>query len=211
MKISCTQEALARGLGIVGRAVAARSPLPITSNVLITTDQGRLKLAATNLEITMSCWIDAQIEEEGAITAPARLLTDFVNTLPNDRISLTVAARSRQVRLACARNEASISGLDADDFPQAPVVNDGVSVELDPKGLRQAITQTVFAAATDDSRPVLTGVDTKFEGDKLTLAASDGFRLSVYELTLETSIAEPAEIVVPARALSELNRLLAEE
>jgi DNA polymerase-3 subunit beta len=211
MKISCTQEALARGLGIVGRAVAARSPLPITSNVLIASDGGRLKLAATNLEITMSCWIDATIDEEGAITVPARLLADFVNTLPNDRISLTVAPRSRQVRLACARNEASISGLDADDFPPAPIVNDGVSVELDPKGLRQAIAQTVFAAATDDSRPVLTGVDTKFEGDSLTLAASDGFRLSVYKLTLDQAVADTTEIVVPARALSELNRLLAEE
>ncbi len=211
MKISCTQEALARGLGIVGRAVAARSPLPITSNVLISSDAGRLKLAATNLEITMSCWIDANIEEEGAITVPARLLADFVNTLPNDRISLTVAPRSRQVRLACARNEASISGLDADDFPPAPIVNDGVSVSLDPKGLRQAISQTVFAAATDDSRPVLTGVDTKFEGEDLTLAASDGFRLSVYKLPLGAAVAEPAEIVIPARALSELNRLLADE
>ena len=87
MKISCTQEALARGLGIVGRAVAARSPLPITSNVYIASENGRLKLAATNLEITMTCWIDAQIEEQGAITVPARLLADFVNTLPNDRIS----------------------------------------------------------------------------------------------------------------------------
>jgi DNA polymerase III subunit beta len=211
MKISCTQDALARGLGIVGRAVAARSPLPITSNVLIASDNGRLKLAATNLEITMSCWIDAQIEEEGAITVPSRLLSDFVNTLPNDRITLTVAARSRQVRLVCARNEASISGLDAEDFPPAPVVNDGVSVVLDPRGLRQAVAQTVFAAATDDSRPVLTGVDTKFEGDLLTLAASDGFRLSVYKLPLSEAIDEATEIVIPARALSELQRLLAEE
>jgi DNA polymerase-3 subunit beta len=211
MKVSCTQEALARGLGIVGRAVAARSPLPITSNVLIASEGGRLKLAATNLEITMNCWIDATIEEEGAITVPQRLLADFVNTLPNDRISLTVAPRSRQARLVCARNEASISGLDAEDFPPAPTVNDGVSVELDPKGLRQAIAQTVFAAATDDSRPVLTGVDTKFDGDTLTLAASDGFRLSVYELPLSEAVAEPVEIVVPARALSELNRLLADE
>jgi DNA polymerase-3 subunit beta len=211
MKISCTQEALARGLGIVGRAVAARSPLPITSHVLIASDGGRLKLAATNLEITMICWIDANIDEEGQVAVPARLLADFVNTLPNDRISLTVAPRSRQVRLACARNEASISGLDADDFPAAPVVDDGVSVDLDPKGLRQAIAQTVFAAATDDSRPVLTGVDTRFDGDLLSLAASDGFRLSVYKLPLNEAVAEPAEIVVPARALSELNRLLAEE
>ncbi len=211
MKISCTQEALARGLGIVGRAVAARSPLPITSNVLIASDGGRLKLAATNLEITMSCWLDASIEEEGAITVPARLLADFVNSLPNDRISLTLTPRSRQLRLACARNEASIGGLDAEDFPPAPSITDGVSVELDAKGLRQAISQTVFAAATDDSRPVLTGVDTKFEGNMLTLAASDGFRLSVYKLPLDESIDETTEIVVPSRALSELNRLLSEE
>src|SRR5687767_7723717 len=182
MKVTCTQEALARGLGIVGRAVATRSPMPITSNVLITSDEGRLKLSATNLEITISCWIQAQIDEEGAITVPARLLSDFVNTLPNDRISLTLPPRSRQVKLACARNEATIGGLDADDFPPAPVVKDGVSVDLDPKGLRHAIAQSVFAAATDDSRPVLTGVDTKLEGRLLTLAASDGFRLSVFKL-----------------------------
>src|SRR6201988_496795 len=117
MKVSCTQADLARGLGIVGRAVASRSPLPITANVLIASEEGRLKLSATNLEITMTCWIEAQVEEEGAITIPARLLADFVNSLPNDRISLVVPARSRHVRLACARNEASIGGLDADDFP----------------------------------------------------------------------------------------------
>jgi len=210
MKVTCTQEALARGLGIVGRAVALRSPLPITANVLIASDGGRLRLSATNLEITMSCWIQANIEEEGAITVPARLLGDFVNTLPNDRISLTVAPRSRQVRMACARNEASIGGLDADDFPPAPVVKDGVSVQLDAKGLRQAVAQTVFAAATDDSRPVLTGVDAKFEGQLLTLAASDGFRLSVFKLPLDATV-EATEIVVPARALSELGRLLADQ
>ena len=211
MKVACTQEALARGLGIVGRAVATRSPLPITANVLIVTEDGRLKLSATNLEITMSCWIEAVIEEEGAITVPSRLLSDFVNTLPNDRITLTLTPRSRQVRLVCARNEATIGGLDADEFPPAPVVKDGVSVELDPKGLRQAIAQTVFAAATDDSRPVLTGVDTKLEGRLLTLAASDGFRLSVYKLPLEQAVAEMTELVVPARALAELSRLLSDE
>ena len=211
MKVTCTQEVLARGLGIVGRAVAARSPLPITANVLIATDEGRLKLTATNLEITISCWIEAEIEEEGAITVPSRLLSDFVNTLPSDRISLTLPQRSRQLRLVCARNEASIGGLDAEDFPPAPVVTDGVTVQLEPKGLRQAISQTVFAAATDDSRPVLTGVHSQFEDRLLTLAASDGFRLSVFKLPLEAPVPEKTEVVVPARALAELNRLLGEE
>jgi DNA polymerase-3 subunit beta len=114
------------------------------------------------------------------------------------------------VRLECARNEASVGGLDAEDFPPAPVVKDGLDVTIDAKALRQAIAQTVFAAATDDSRPVLTGVDTKFEGDQLTLAASDGFRLSVYKLPLDTSV-ELTELVIPARALNELSRLLADE
>src|SRR3972149_4596061 len=99
MKVMCLQENLAKGLGIVGRAVAVRSTLPITSHVLLTTDGGRLKLAATNLEIALSCWIGAQVEEEGAITIPARLLVDFVSSLPNERIATTLPARSRQVRL----------------------------------------------------------------------------------------------------------------
>jgi len=210
MKVTCTQEAFSRGLSVVGRAVAARSTLPITSHVLITTEDGKLRLSATNLEITMNYWIDANIEEPGEAAVPARLLTDFVNTLPNDRISLELAPRSRQLKVECARNEAQVSGLDAEDFPPTPVVQDGIDVQLEAKGLRQAIAQTVFAAATDDSRPVLTGVDTKFEGNMLTLAASDGFRLSVYKLPLSTSV-EATEIVVPSRALSELSRLLVEE
>ena len=104
MNVTCLQENLARGLGIVGRAVAVRSTLPITSNVLIATDHGRIKLAATNLDIALSCWIGGQIEEEGAITVPARLLGDFVNSLPPEKIQLTLAPRSKQVKLVCARN-----------------------------------------------------------------------------------------------------------
>ena len=211
MKLSCLQENLARGLGIVGRAVATRSTLPITGHVLIASDGGRLKLSATNLEIALTCWIGAQIEEEGAITIPARLLTDFVNSLPPERIDMTLPARSRQLRLVCARNEATIGGMDADDFPPIPRVEGGEGFALDPKVLRKAITQVVFAAATDDSRPVLTGVHTLMEDTQLTLAAADGFRLSVHHLPLSQSVAERTEVIVPARALAEVNRLLADE
>jgi DNA polymerase-3 subunit beta len=208
MKVSCAQDALARGLAIVGRAVAARSPLPITANVLLTTEGGRLELAATNLEITISCWVNARIDEEGAITVPARLLTDFVSSLPNESIAMTLAPRSRQLRLSCARNEATISGIDAEEFPPAPVVKDGLSILLEPDRFREGISRTVFAAATDDSRPVLTGVLNRFEGKTLTLAASDGFRLSVCELPLAKEVPERVDIVVPARTLAEVNRLL---
>ncbi|MCJ7491205.1 MAG: DNA polymerase III subunit beta [Dehalococcoidia bacterium] len=211
MKLSCLQENLARGLGIVGRAVATRSTLPITGHVLIASDGGRLKLSATNLEIALTCWIGAQIEEEGAITIPARLLTDFINSLPPERIDMTLPARSRQLRLVCARNEATIGGMDADDFPPIPRVEGGEGFALDPKVLRKAITQVAFAAATDDSRPVLTGVHTLMEDTELTLAAADGFRLSVHRLPLGQSVAERTEVIVPARALAEINRLLADE
>src|SRR4030043_1985519 len=117
MKLSCRQENLARGLGIVGRAVATRTTLPITGHVLIATEGGRLKLSATNLEIALTCWIGAQVEEEGAITIPARLLTDFVNSLPAEKIDLTLPARSRQLRLGCAPNEATIGGTGAPRLP----------------------------------------------------------------------------------------------
>lgn len=211
MKISCLQEHFAKGLGIVGRAVATRSTLPITSNVLLATNQGRLKLAATNLEIALSCWIGAEVQEEGAITVPARLLTDFVNSLPSEKIEMTLAPRSRQLKLVCARNQATIGGIDADDFPPIPAVEDGGSVELDPQTLHTAISQVVFAAATDDSRPVLTGVDAVIEGDRLTFASADGFRLSVRHLQLSKAVKERVEVIIPARALAELNRLLPEE
>ena len=211
MKVTCLQENLARGLGIVQRAVAVRSTLPITSNVLIATDAGRIKLAATNLDIALTCWIGGQIEEEGAITVQARLLADFVNSLPQDKIELTLAPRSKQLKVKCARNEATIGGIDAEDFPPIPAVEDGGTLEIDPKALRGAITQVVFSAATDDSRPVLTGVDLVVEGDTLTLAAADGFRLAVRTLKLKKKVSERQEVIVPSKALAELNRLLQDQ
>jgi len=211
MNVSCLQEHLAKGLSIVGRAVATRSTLPITSNVLISTEEGRLKLAATNLEIALSCWIGAQVEEEGSITVPARLLTDFVNSLPSEKIEMTLAPRSRQVKLVCARNQATIGGMDADDFPPIPAVQNGGSLQLDPAALHTALSQVVFAAASDDSRPVLAGVDLAIEGDQLTLAGTDGFRLSIRHLKLDKPAKERVEMIVPARTIAELNRLLPEE
>ncbi|MDP3768047.1 MAG: DNA polymerase III subunit beta [Dehalococcoidia bacterium] len=211
MNVSCLQENLTKGLNIVGRAVAARSTLPITANVLLATEDGRLKLAATNLEIALTCWIGAQVEEEGAITVPARLLTDFVSSLPSEKIDMTLAPRSRQLKLVCARNQATIAGVDADDFPPIPTVEDSGSVQLEPQELHSAIAQVIIAAATDDSRPVLTGVDTVVEKDRLTFAAADGFRLSVRHVNLPKPVDERLEVIIPARALTELNRLLPDE
>lgn len=208
MKVSCSQQDLSRGLGIVGRAVTARTTLPITQNVLIATDQSRLKLSATNLEIALSCWVGAQVEEEGAITIPARLISQFVDSLPLEKVSLELSARSHSLLLRCGRFQARLNGLDAADFPPIPEVNDDLSCQLDPQALHEAIDQVVLAAATDDTRPVLTGVQAEFEGDTLTLAAADGFRLAVRRLPLSSPVAKKVAVIIPARSLAELARLL---
>src|SRR5215207_8734266 len=206
MKVTCLQENLAKGLSVVNRAVAARTTLPITQHVLLATDGGRLKLAATNMEIALSCWIGAKVEEEGTVTLPARFLTPFVDSLPNDKLALTLQPRGRQVKIQCGRNQATIGGMDADDFPPIPTVEGDATVRLDPSALRKALTQVVFAAATDDSRPVLTGVHTKVEGAEMTLAAADGFRLAVHRLPLAEASKAAFEVIIPARAFGELNR-----
>ena len=211
MKLTCLQENLNKGLAVVGRAVATRTTLPITNNVLLIADEGRLKLVGTNLEMAISCWIGAKIEEEGSITVPARLLTEFVGSLPADTISVTLSPQTKTLGLKCARFEARISGVDAKDFPPIPNVDDGVTTEVEVDALRLAINQVVFAAATEESRPVLTGVCTQFEGNTLTLAAADGFRLAVYKMPVKNKVAQKTEVIIPARTLAELNRLMTDQ
>ncbi len=211
MKVSCSQEDLSKGLAVVGRAVATRAVLPITNNVLIATEGSRLRLSATNLEIAISCWIPATIEKEGTVTIPARLLTDFVNSLPSGRIDMALSPRSKSVELRCARHEAHISGLDPADFPAIPKITDGMNVKVKPGDLRLAINQVVFAAAAEESRPVLTGVHAEFEGEQLTLAAADGFRLAVRKVSLAKVVDTKIAIIIPARSLNELTRLISEQ
>ncbi len=208
MRLSCLQENLSRGLSVVGRAVATRTTLPITQNVLIATDQSRLKLAATNLEIAISTWIGAQVEEEGAITIPAKLLTDFVNSLPPERIDISSVSQPLGLALRCARFEANINGVDAQDFPPIPTVESGVVGKVDPQVLRKAISHVAFAAATEDSRPVLTGIKVEIAGDSFTFAAADGFRLAVYKGKLAEPASEDISFIIPSRAFQEVNRLI---
>jgi DNA polymerase-3 subunit beta len=211
MKISVLQENLSRGLGVVGRVTSSRTTLPITNHVLISSDKSRLKLTATNLKLAINCWIGAQIEEEGAIAIPAGLLTDFVNSLPSERIDIDVASGTQEMELKCARFEARMSGQKADEFPPIPEIGEGITTRIDAHPLRSAIAQVVFAAATDDSRPVLTGSYAQFSADKLTMAAADGFRLAVYSLPLSTPVAEDVSIIIPTRSLRELERLLKDQ
>ncbi|MCI0791596.1 MAG: DNA polymerase III subunit beta, partial [Chloroflexi bacterium] len=211
MRLSCLQENLARGLSTVQRAVNTRTTLPITQNVLISTDQSQLKLSATNLEIAITTWLGAQVEEEGSITIPARLLTEFVASLPSERIDIESTAQPKGLALHCASFEAHINGTDAEDFPPIPNVDSGVVGKIDPKVLRDAITHVAFAAATEDSRPVLTGVKVEITGDDFTFAAADGFRLAVYKGKLAEAMPEEINFIIPSKAMQEVSRAIASQ
>jgi DNA polymerase III subunit beta len=211
MKVTCLQENLAKGLGIVTRAVSPRNVLPVLGNVLLATDDGRLKLAATNLEIGITCWLGTKVEDEGSITVPARTLLDFVNTLPNEKIHLTLDSRRQSLNLKCESFTSDIKGVDAQEFPVLPSAAVGEGLALNVVDLREMITQTTIAAATDDTRPVLTGVLVRLEGDQLTLAAADGFRLSMRNSKLSAPVRESVSVIIPARALSELARLIGDQ
>lgn len=213
MIVSCLQENLKRGLSTVSHAVAGKTTLPVLSNVMLATDNGRFKLAATDLEIGITCWLSAQVQEEGAITLPAKLLADVVSALPNDRITLTLDARTQSVKIECGRFVNNIKGIDADEFPTIPTV-DGrePTITLPPDILRQTIAQVAFAAATDESRPVLNGVLVRLQDEQVVVAAADGFRLAKKTIALPEGVARDAsdvqEFIVPARALSELGRIV---
>jgi len=208
MQVSCLQQNLSRGLAIVGRAVATRSNLPVLQNVKIVTDGGMLVLTATNLDIAITTRIGAQVEQEGELTIPARLLTDFVNSLPDDRIDIVSLPDSSSVSFKCQKFEANINGISAEDFPPIPAVDEGAIIKMSSQTLRDTIGHVAFAAATEDSRPVLTGLKVEASDDNFTFAAADGFRLAVYEGKLAEKMKDPIGFIIPAKAMQEVGRLI---
>ena len=209
MKVSCLQEQLQRGLSRVSRAVASRSTLPVLSNVLLTTDQGRLKIAATDMAVGVTTWIEASIEEEGALTVDARLLGEFVNTLPAGEVSMNADTTRMSLTVQSGRDKAIINGLDAEDFPVLPSVSgEGFTVDINGQMMREAIAMVEFSAATDESRPVLAGVLSRFEGKTMTLASADGFRMAVIDQELESEVDGRHDFIIPARAYREFARII---
>ncbi|HEX2756147.1 MAG TPA: DNA polymerase III subunit beta [Candidatus Limnocylindrales bacterium] len=208
MKLSVMQENLARGLSVVSRAVSNRS-LPVLTNVLLKTEDGGLKLTATNLEIGITYWVPGKIEIDGATSVPARLLTDLVNSLPgSEPISLELGD-GETLHIRAGRFESNIKGIPAEDFPTVQTAGERPITRVAQKVLRQALDETAFAAASDEARPILTGVLAKFEGDQLTLAAADNYRIAVKTITILDPV-EETSVVIPARALHELARVLAD-
>jgi DNA polymerase III subunit beta len=207
MKVTVLQENLAKGLSIVARAVTLRSTLPVLSNILMATDEGRLRLSATNLELGITCWIGAKIEEEGSTTVPARSFTDLVGTLNDKTVEMSLNVRTQTLNLRCGASTTDFKCIDAQEFPPMPVADLSQGIQLQVAEIKEMIQQVVFAASTDEARPVLTGVLVNVNGNKVTMAAADGFRLSVRKAELAAPVGKAINAIIPGRALSELARI----
>jgi len=207
MKLTVSQAQLAHGLGLVSRAVSPRSTLPVLGNILIATDEGRLRLSATNLELGITCWIGAQIEEEGSVTIPARIFGDLVSTLPGDKVNLALTTRTQTLNIRSGTSNFDIKGIEASEFPPMPTPDLSTGVELNVSDFKEMIQQVSFAASTDEARPVLQGVQLEINENQISLAATDGFRISVRSAELSSAVANPVKVIIPARSLSELARI----
>jgi DNA polymerase III subunit beta len=210
MKATVTQQHLSHGLSIVSRAVSPRSTLPVLANVLMATDEGRLRLSATNLELGITCWIPAVVEEEGSITIPSRTIVDLVSTFPPDNVQMTLDTRTQTLNLVCNSSVHDIKGIDSQDFPPVPVPDLSEGVDLNLTDFKEMIMQVAFAASTDEARPVLQGVKMDVAENEITLAATDGFRISVRKEMLGNPINQNFSIIIPARAMNELARIAGE-
>lgn len=201
------QENLARGLSVVSRAVSSRSTLPVLANVLLRTEDAGLKLTATNLEIGITYWVPGKIETDGATTVPARLFTDLVGSLPgSEKVDLELQGADT-LHVRAGRFATHVKGIDADEFPTIQTAGERPTTRISQKVLKKALAQTVFAAATEEARPILTGVLARFEGNRLTLAAADNYRIAVRTIEILDPV-ESAQVVIPARSLNELMRIL---
>ncbi len=208
MKVTCRPSVLGQALQVVSRAISSRTTLPILNNILIETTPEGLALSATNLEIGIRKLVPAEVAMEGSTTAPARLLTDFVSTLPDEDLEMTLDGATQSLSLRCARFATHIKCIEAEEFPPGPRPDEGDRLQVPLDELIKAVEQTQMAASTDEARPVLTGVLVQLQQGNLTLAATDGHRLAVRKLPASGSSDLEASLIVPARALAELSRVL---
>ena len=208
MELTVTQENFARALSAVGRVASTKTQLPILSNILLRTDGNRLLVAATNLEIATTQYIGAKIAKPGAITVPARLISEFVSSLPKGSIELKIVGEN--IHLTSGKYHSIINGVIADDFPELPTINEenSVTYSINTEEFKQAVSQTIITASSDSTRPVLTGVYWHSHDGFIYLAATDGYRLSERKL-VETKSEIAA--IIPTQTLQEVLRTIVED
>ncbi|WP_322802044.1 DNA polymerase III subunit beta [Thermoflexus sp.] len=213
MNVTIAQSAFERALSVAGRAVPSRATLPTLTHVLLQAEPGRLKVAGTDLNLAIITWEEALVSEPGGITVPAKPLADFIGALPDEPIHLRVHRETWTLHIVCGSYETAMKGLDPEEYPILPDI-EGDGFALDPEDFRQAIDQVTFAAATDETRPILTGVLIRREegpaggATVLTMAAADGYRLSVKTMPALRAPEGPFSVIVPASTLEEVGRLL---
>ena len=207
MKIVASRDELARALGVVGRAVSARISVQILAGILLRAGEGRLTVAATDMEMSLRASLDADIEGEGSVVVPGRLLVDIVRLLPPGEVVLTHEADAATLELTCGSGSYRLNTYRADDFPRLPELEPSTLVSVSREALLDTIAKVARAASRDESRPVLTGILVRLEGAGIVMAATDSYRLAVKETALEQEIGRDFEAIVPAKALGELVRI----
>jgi DNA polymerase-3 subunit beta len=206
MKLQVTQENLHKALGNVSRVANAKGTLPILSNVLIKTDGKKLSISATNLDIAISHFVGSKVETEGSITVPARLMQEFISSLPSGTITLDL--NDNKLNITAEHYNSTINGASAEDFPEMPEITDAKTFDIPARQFKAALQQVLMAASNDESRPVLTGVYLHVHEGKILMAATDSYRLAEKELG-ETKL--ESSLLVPASALQDLLRILGDE
>jgi DNA polymerase III subunit beta len=209
LKITCTREELAQKLGIVGRAVSTRSAVQILSGILLRAEAGELQVAATDMELSLRSTLEAEVEGEGAVVVPGRLLLEIARLLPESDVQIEHRGDEGMVQITCGSASYRLHTYSAEDFPRLPDVAGAPSFTVDRETLLDTVARVARSASRDESRPVLTGILVRFEPGKLVMAATDSYRLSVKETPLEGEVPE-LEAIIPARALAELGRIAQE-
>lgn len=206
LKAICPRKELFDAVTTVGHAVSGRNPLPILSHIMLKAEDNGLRLIATDLELGISCYIPAIIEESGALTAPSKLLIEVLANLPDSDVAVS-ADKSHTVRVHCEKSDYKILGLPAEEYPRLPEVSEQVGFTIPQSTLKEMIRHTSFAVSTDESRPIFTGVYMVFDGETIRFVATDTHRLA----SKTTSVKEgrgSQNCIIPSRCMNELTRLL---
>ena len=206
MKLVVTQENLAKALQVVGRVASGKTPLPILSNILFRTDENRLLLAATNLEIAISQHIGGKVESNGAITVPARLMSEFISALPKGNV--TLEADGTKLNIQSGTYKSTIHGMAPDEFPALPDITAQQTIVIPVATIKRAIQQTVLVTSSDYTRPVLTGVYCHTHEGSLYFAATDGYRLAE-RMVIKTD--QTVEAIIPAQTLQDVLRVITDD
>lgn len=207
VKLTCSRDELAQALGIVGRAVSTRATVQILGGILLRAENGRLELAATDMEMSLRTSLDVAVEEGGSVVVPGRLLVDIARLLPPGEVVLSYVHDEGAVTLTCGAASYRLNTYAADDFPRLPAADTSSLLELDRDAFLQTVAKVSRAASRDESRPVLTGILVRLEGATVAMAATDSYRLSVKETPLPSAPGTDLEAIIPARALGELSRI----